>query len=280
MAVNSVNTNVQANAALQALDAVGRDLATTSRRVATGRRIGSAKDNGAIHSIATMQGADINALNAVKDSLSRGRGAVDVALAAGEQIVDLLTKMKSLALAGTQADIDRGSRKALENDYNNLKEQMLRTLGDAEFDGVNLLTSSQTFRFLASADGQQTVDIEGLNAKYTPFTPTYPFRMRGHSLDEVQYAKLSLEEVGWTLDGMTSALAKLATQGEALDTQMTFVGKLQDVTSSGVGNLVDADMGKESAKLVGLQTRQSLATQALAIATTSANWLKDLFRGR
>ena len=279
MSINSVNTNAQAMTALQSLNATGRELATTGTRIATGREVNSAKDNGAIYAIAKRQTADANAMNAVKDSLARGRGAVDVALAAGEQIVDLLTRMKALALSGTQEDIDAGSRKALQSDYDALKGQMLRTLESADFDGLNLLTASQTVRFLASTDGSQTVDIDGLDAKYTPFNPTYPFRMRGHSLDAVNWSKLSLEEVGWTLDGMTSALAKLATQGQALDGQMELVGKLQDQSEIGVGNLIDADMGKESAKLTALNTRQSLGIQALAIATNSASWLRRLFSG-
>lgn len=279
MTVNSVNTNAQAMTALQALNATGRELATTGTRIATGREVNSAKDNGALYAIAKVQSADGNAMNAVKDSLARGRGAVDVALAAGEQIVDLLTKMKALALSGTQEDIDAGSRKALQNDYDALKGQMLRTLESADFDGLNLLTASQTVSFLASTDGSQTVDIDGVDAKYTPFTPKYPFMMRGHSLDAVNWSKLSLEEVGWTLDGMTSALAKLATQGQALDGQMELIGKLQDQSEIGVGNLIDADMGKESAKLTALNTRQSLGVQVLSIATNSANWLRSLFTG-
>jgi flagellin len=59
---------------------------------------------------------------------------------------------------------------------------------------------------------------------------------------------------------------------------MTFVGKLQDSITQGIGNLVDADMAKESAKLQALQTKQQLGVQALSIANQSTGTVLSLFR--
>lgn len=280
MPINSVNTNAQAAVALQNMNATSTELSKTATRIATGREVNSAKDDGSTYAIAKMQSSDASAINAVKDSLSRGAGAVDVALSAGDQMLDILTKMKELALTGTENNIDDGSRKAIQNQYDAYRNQLINMLDQAEFDGINLLKSNQTYRFLASADGQQTVDIDGLDAHYSPFTPGPTFMLRGWSLDSVVYSKNSLQSVNETLDAMTPALAKLATQGQALDAQLTYVGKLQDQLEIGVGNLVDADLSKESAKFTALQTKQSLGQQALAIATNSAGWLKNLFAPR
>jgi flagellin len=75
-----------------------------------------------------------------------------------------------------------------------------------------------------------------------------------------------------------AALAKLGTGSKALDTHLTFIGKLQDAIDTGVGNLVDADLAKESAKLQALQTKQQLGVQALSIANQSSSSLLSLFR--
>ncbi|MEG2731151.1 flagellin, partial [Brevundimonas sp.] len=58
----------------------------------------------------------------------------------------------------------------------------------------------------------------------------------------------------------------------------TFVGKMQDSLETGVGNLVDADLAKESARLTALQTKQQLGVQALSIANSSSSMLLGLFR--
>ena len=56
------------------------------------------------------------------------------------------------------------------------------------------------------------------------------------------------------------------------------VNKLQDATEAGIGNLVDADLAKESAKLQSLQTKQQLGVQALSIANQGSSILLGLFR--
>jgi flagellin len=59
---------------------------------------------------------------------------------------------------------------------------------------------------------------------------------------------------------------------------MEFINKLQDSIDAGIGNLVDADLAKESAKLQALQTKQQLGVQALSIANQSTSILLGLFR--
>jgi flagellin len=76
----------------------------------------------------------------------------------------------------------------------------------------------------------------------------------------------------------TNKLASLGTSSTGLDTHLTFVGKLQDSLDAGVGNLVDADLAKESAKLQSLQTKQQLGVQALSIANQSSQSVLSLFR--
>ena len=77
---------------------------------------------------------------------------------------------------------------------------------------------------------------------------------------------------------VTSDLATLGTQSKSVGRQLTFVGKLQDATEAGIGNLVDADLAKESARLTALQTKQQLGVQALSIANSSSSILLGLFR--
>jgi len=91
--LNSINTNAGALLALQNLNATNTELNTTQSRINTGKKVANAKDNGAIWAMAKMQSASSSSLNSVKDSLQRGQSTIDVALAAGDTITDLLTKM-------------------------------------------------------------------------------------------------------------------------------------------------------------------------------------------
>jgi flagellin len=81
-----------------------------------------------------------------------------------------------------------------------------------------------------------------------------------------------------SITNVSTALSKLGTGSKALSSHMDFINKLQDSIDAGVGNLVDADLAKESARLQSLQTKQQLGVQALSIANQSSSILLGLFR--
>ena len=274
--VMSVNTNVGAQVALQNLNATNAALSITQSRINTGKSVGSAKDNGAIWAIAQGQRADIGALGAVKQSLDRGIAAVDVALAAGETVSDLLLQLKEKALAATDASLKTSAREALNEDFKALRDQIATVTGNAEFNGVNLLKAGATgFQALANVAGTSTLTVGGevlaLGGANVTIATT-------QSIDTLTKAAASLTAVSASIDNVSGALARLGTKSKALSTHLTFVGKLSDALEAGVGNLVDADLAKESAKLQALQTKQQLGVQALGIANQTPQLVLSLFR--
>ena len=274
--VMSVNTNVGAMIALQNLNATNAQLATTQNRINTGKSVANAKDNGAIWAIAQGQRAEIGALSAVKQSLDRGVAAVDVALAAGETVSDLLLQMKEKALAATDASLKTAARAALNEDFVALRDQIASVTSNAEFNGVNLLETGATgFQALANAQGTSTLTV---GAEVMALGSTNVTVTASQAIDTLSDATAALSVVTASIDLVSGALARLGTKSKALSTHITFVGKLTDALESGVGNLVDADLAKESAKLQALQTKQQLGVQALGIANQSPQLVLSLFR--
>ena len=275
--MNSVNTNVGAMVALQNLAATQNDLSVTQARINTGLKISSAKDNGAIWAIAQNQRNASQSLNAVKDSLQRASSTVDVALSAGESVSDLLLQMKEKALAASDVTLDTNSRTALNDDFKSLRDQIAKVVANADFNGANMVKSSGSqIQALANADGSSVISVaaqdlslggsalSGIGATASIGTQTL--------------ANSMISTVDSAITSVSTALAKLGTGSKALQSHVTFVGKLQDTLDAGIGNLVDADLAKESAKLQALQTKQQLGIQALAIANQSSSILLSLFR--
>ncbi|WP_426023707.1 flagellin [Brevundimonas sp. PWP3-1b1] len=258
---NSINVNVGAMVALQNLNASNRQLAVTQNRVSTGMNVSSAKDNGAIYAIATNQRAELGALDAVRQSLQRGQSIVDVALAAGDTVVNALTEMKALAVA-IEADgtTTSASYLALKADYDAYQSEIDAALSGANFDGVNLWTNTAVTGVLTDTTGS-TYTI-GFGAAIDP-TP----------------ATVTSAGVQATIESFTADLAQIGTQSKSLERQTTFNSKMQDAVEAGIGNLVDADLAKESARLTALQTKQQLGVQALSVANSSSQILLSLFRG-
>ncbi|MDP3176212.1 MAG: flagellin [Phenylobacterium sp.] len=277
MPMNSVNTNVGALVALQNLNSTNNELMTTQARINTGKKVASAKDNGAIWAIAQNQRATSNALNAVRSSLQRGQSTVDVALAAGETVSDLLLQMKEKALAASDTTLDTASRTALNDEFKSLRDQITKAVTNADFNGSNMIKASgATVMALANADGTSkiTVAAQSLALGSTALTGIAATA----SIGTQTIANAMIATVNTAIGAVSSALSKLGTGSKSLASHLSFIDKLQDSLDAGVGNLVDADLAKESARLQALQTKQQLGIQALSIANQSSSILLGLFR--
>ena len=277
MAMNSVNTNQGAMIALQNLNATNKDLGTVQNRINTGLKISSAKDNGAIWAIAQNQRAESTSLNAVVSSLQRGQSVADVAMAAGTAISDILVQMKEKVLAATEAGLTTASKQALSDEYTSLRNQIDTIANNANFDGVNLISNttanSANVKSIANADATATIDIDHDDLSLTNTDIAGTLTSLTGTVGSADVADLET-----AIQSVSSSLSKIGTGAKALDTHLTNVMKLQDTLDAGIGNLVDADLAKESAKLQALQTKQQLGVQALSIANQSSSTLLGLFR--
>lgn len=269
----SVHTNSSALIALQQLNNTNTKLAATQGRISTGLKVQGAKDNAATWAIAQNQRADTSALDSVKTSLNRATSIADVALAAGAQISDIITELKSKAVAASDPSASDASKKAYNDEFQALVASITSFAANATFDGKNILNGSETadLDFLASADAQETIALspQDLDAA--------ALGLDGLSLETDPDAALAAVEAALTQSN--SALAELGAQAKQIERHTVFVGKLMDSLEVGVGNLVDADLAKESARLQALQVQQQLGTQALSIANQSPQSILSLFQG-
>lgn len=282
MPYNSVNTNVGAMIALQNLNATNADLSMVQNRINTGKKVANAKDNGAIWAIAQNQRATSGALNAVKESLQRSISTVDVSIAGGETVSDLLLQMKEKALAASDTSLDAASRTALNEDFISLRDQIGKAVKNATFNGINMLDGTQvggavTIAALADDAGgsKLTVQAQDMSLGGTVLTGNLTSTS---SIGTQPTASVMIGYIGAAIANVSTALSKLGTGSKSLSSHLTFIGKLQDSIDAGIGNLVDADLAKESAKLTALQTKQQLGVQALSIANQMPQTIMSLFR--
>jgi flagellin len=272
----SVNTNAGALVALENLNNTAQQLQQAQNVVSTGLAISSAKDNGAIFAIAQNERADVASLDAVKSSLQTGQSVIDVANSAGTTVSNLLTQLQQKALAATDTSLDTQSRLALNNDFVALRNQITSTVQNASFNGVNLLNGSVTkITSLANAQGTSVITTQAENLSLSGSVVTLTSTA---TISTVTAATAALGKVQTSLTNVDNALAALGTASTSLDTHLNFVSNLQDTLTTGIGNLVNADLAKESATLQALQTKQQLGIQALSIANSGSSALLGLFR--
>ena len=272
----SVNTNNGAAVALQSLTLTQHQLQNTQSQISTGLKVATAKDNGAVWAIAQNQRAQVMSLDSVTASLSRSASAVDVAVSAGTSISDLLTSMKATALSASDSGLTQASRDALNTQFQALRDQVSTIVNNADFNGTNMIKSGgNTITALANADGTSkiTVSAQDLSLGGANVTVTAT-----DTIGTATTASAMIATLQTSINNVSAALAKLGTGSQALANHASFISNLQDTLNTGIGNLVDADLAKESATLQALQTKQQLGVQALSIANSSTSVLLSLFR--
>jgi flagellin len=273
----SVNTNAGALTALQYLTATQGALAKTQTAINSGLKVASARDDGAIYAIAQNQRGAVAGYQSVISSINNGTSSIDVALSAGQSISDLLIQLKQKALSAADASLDTASRQALNSDFTALRDQITTIVKNAVFNGFNLVDGSTTqVTALASADGTRRITTQAQNMSLggsivsLASTSTISTQAKASTL---------VATIQTSLTNVNSALAKLSAGAAKFSIQATFAQNLSDTLTTGIGNLVDANMAQESASLQALQVKQQLGIQALSIANQAPQTILGLFQG-
>ncbi|MFT3976486.1 MAG: flagellin [Sphingomonas bacterium] len=271
----SVNTNIGAMAALQSLSVTQKDMATTQSRINTGLNVNSTKDDSAAYTIAQTLRGDVGGLKAVSSSLNRAKSTVDVAVAGAEQISDLLNQMKSKATEAADAGLDDDSRTQVVADLTSLKSTIDSVIKSTDFNGTNLLDSTGSGSVAALTTHK---DLTATLAVSNQGFDTIVAGLDTSTITNATTAGTFKGLVDTAFDSVKSALSTLGSASRKIDAQLSFNSKLSDAIDGGIGNLVDADLAKESANLQALQVKQQLGVQALSIANQAPQSIMSLFR--
>jgi len=281
----NVNTNTGAMAALQSLTATTKSLSMTSSRITTGMKVATTKDDSASYVTAQSLRSDLGGLQTVTASLSRAKSVTDVAVAGAEQISDIVNQMKAKAYQAADTGIDTATRDNINKDFTALRDQITTIVNASDFNGTNLLKASggsvSALQSLQDSDAGTTgwqadalsVANQGLDLGGSVITVA-----SGGQVNTAAAATAMVDTLTTTQTNLATSLSTLGSASRKIDAQSAFNSKLSDAIEGGIGNLVDADLAKESAKLQALQVKQQLGVQALAIANQAPQTITSLFR--
>ncbi|PJI86130.1 flagellin [Yoonia maricola] len=145
----SILTNNSAMVALQTLKSINSDLAQTQSMISTGKEVASAKDNSAVWAISKVMESDVKGFKAISESLSLGESSVAVARNGAETVTDLLNDMKEKIVASQGENVDRTK---LQADVEAISDQIASVVGAAQFNGLNMLSGTDSVNILSSLD--------------------------------------------------------------------------------------------------------------------------------
>lgn len=270
---NSVATNASAFVALRNFSNITRNLDITQNRVSTGLRVASAIDDSSNFAIAQGIRTELKAITAVSQGLNNTKGVGKVGLSGATGVSNLLGDILAKLTEMGNSGVTTAQRAILSSDFNDLMSQAGNFILNASFNNINMLTNSAVNVDTLANLSNGTLTLGSQNLQDTAealASATIVTAANNQSVITDEF--VSLEEA------VNSALGQLGADLRALELQTDFLTDISDATEEGLGNIVDADMARESARLTALQVQQQLAVQTLGIVNQAPQTLLGLFR--
>lgn len=279
MSLNSIDTNAQSLIALQSLNSTNDQLSLIQKRVSTGYRVADAQDDGGAFAVAQSVKSDMAGVVAVNEQLGGVKGVLETTFAALTVVSDTMKQLRATLTRLADGAISADQRKAYEEQYTLLAQQVASFVDDAGYNGRTLLSTVSTgtpaggniTAIRNETGGLFTIEaVDGASLKITTLAPA-----------NAAAAQASFNS-GGAFDTAEAAISKaLSTFGASmafLESQISYNSKKADAMSNGLGALVDADLARESSALEGIKVRQQLGIQTLSLANQGPQVLLGLFR--
>jgi flagellin len=146
------------------------------------------------------------------------------------------------------------------------------------FDGTDGATGTSFTQVVAPGTGSNSLTVSGFDFRLGTSGQALELLTSSLDISTAAGGATASNAIDDALTNLNKDLATLGAQSKALEVQKTFLGKLSDSIEAGIGNLVDADLAKESARLQALQVKQQLGAQALSIANSAPSIVLSFFR--
>ena len=174
-----VNTNVSSLNAKRMLNNSTNSLDTTYKRLASGLRINSAKDDAAGLQISNRLTSQINGLEQGNRNAQDGISYAQTAEGAMDEMTTMYQRIRTLALQSANGTNSAKDREALQQEVNQLCSEIDRISNDTTFGGEKILAGSsqatvaaggvvtagnvntaKTISFQVGADANQIISID------------------------------------------------------------------------------------------------------------------------
>ncbi|MDT8387892.1 MAG: flagellin [Thiogranum sp.] len=265
----TVNTNIASLNAQRNLTSSQSTMETSLRRLSSGLRVNSAKDDAAgLYSIQRMT-ADIRGLNQAVRNAQDGISLGQTGESAMDQVQSAMQRIREISVQSANATIE--NRDGLQAEVDQLTQELSRIVATTEFNGTKLLDGSAgtlTFQIGSDGDTDQQISVSGVDLT----------SVTGYAADLTATGTVDVSSAA----SASAAISTMDTAIDSVSTNRATFGAIQNRFESVVVNLTsysenlsaarsriqDADFAAETANLTRAQILQQAGVAMLAQANT------------
>jgi flagellin len=248
--MTTVNTNIQALSARQALTVNSRALNDAMAQLSTGKRLNSASDDAAGSAISTLLTTQARSLNMAVKNTNDSISMMQTADGAAAGIQDMLYRMKELAVQAANDTYSLEQKTSLDDEFQLLENQITHTISNTKWNDMNLLDGSlgnntgvANYHIGAASGSSVEVDFEGFNVNNKPLAGV------ARSIDTAANANLALSSIDGAIDQISSARAAW---GAAMNVMVHAGNNAMQVSqnlSESNSRIMDTDYAQTTAEL-------------------------------
>jgi len=283
--VTVINTNVSATLASNALARNERAMSTAMERLSTGKRINSAGDDAAGLAISARMGSQVKGLEQAARNAADGISMVQTIEGAGKEILNILTRMKELAVQSASGTLSISDHSALDGEFTQLLSEITRIQTNTKWNGKALMGADAGTVNIQAGDANGGANQMGLVFK--SWAPAAPAAAYGANAGADQLSTLRITDkavppastalaIGEANDAITgldkaitAAASELATYGAYINRLEYAQDNLLNVaqnTDASRSRIEDADYASETSELAKTQIISQAGTAMLAQA--------------
>ena len=262
----TINTNINSLTAQRNLNSTQSSLSTSMQRLSSGLRVNSAKDDAAGLAIAERMNAQVRGMNVAVRNANDAISLAQTAEGALGKVGDMLQRMRELAVQSANATNGASDRISLNAEFNQLAQEITRTIGSTKFNGQAILAADagpQIFQVGANSGDTVTVTTTDMSADPTITAVT------GGDVTSVANANTALGAIDSALDTINS---ERALYGASQNRFEAVIGTLQiaaENQTAARSRIMDADFAAETANM----SRANILQQAGTAMVAQANQL-------
>jgi flagellin len=256
----AIKNNIMAANAARHLSQSYDALAQSVERLSSGLRINTAKDDAAGLAVRELMRADIAVLQQGARNAQDGISLLQTAEGGMQNIDNLLVRMKQLAEQASTGTYTDEQRDIMDNEFGQLREEITRIAGSAEFNGTSLLNSASgtiAVNFGAVSD-QITVAKKNMTAT--------GLGINALGIGSASSAQAALATLDTAIGTATTARADFGAKMNRLSTTVEVLNIQAENLQAAESRISDVDVATEMAALTRNQVLAQAGTAMLAQA--------------
>ncbi|HEY0890332.1 MAG TPA: flagellin [Nocardioides sp.] len=268
-----INQNVEALNAYRNLSVTQGQLSKSMEKLSSGFRINRAADDAAGLAISEGLRSQVGGLKMAVRNAQDAISVVQTTEGALTEVHSILQRMRDLAVQGANDSNNSEARTNIEKEATELTNELNRIASSTNFNGRNLLDSSETLNFQVGADGDtnSAISIELSAASVTTATSGVSFDVSSHDA-----AQTTVEALDTAIGNISTARAQLGAYQNRFEHTINSVNVAIENLSASESRIRDTDMAQEMMSFTRSQILSQAGTAMLAQANSAPQGVLQL----